>query len=390
MSDIVFDYAVIGAGLIGSAAAKYISETNPNTVLIGPSEPKDKESHNGVFGSHYDEGRIARISDTMHEWSYLAKKSIEKYNFIERESGIHFYNGVGTLSVGGTNYHNDLIKASNKIKFEYLTQENFNIHNNYHHIQLPEKSKYIFEPKNAGYISARNLVKAQKNIFKSNDGKYINDLVVNINKYNNIFNVETSKNVTISAKKILISAGGFSNFTNILKDNLPIGIKGRTTLLGEINNNYIDDLKKYPSIIHKPNNAEDIYCLPAITYPNGKTYIKIGWSHFINITSYNEAIHWFKGKIDSKEKNGLLEELNTIYDKKMFSSFHTDHCVITWTKTKYPIIDEIEKNMFVSVGGNGHAAKSSDHIGFISAKYITTGQWDKNLNRKKFTLKENI
>ena len=54
------------------------------------------------------------------------------------------------------------------------------------------------------------------------------------------------------------------------------------------------------------------------------------------------------------------------------------------------IIDEIEKNMFVSVGGNGHAAKSSDHIGFISAKYITTGQWDKNLNRKKFTLKENI
>ena len=46
--------------------------------------------------------------------------------------------------------------------------------------------------------------------------------------------------------------------------------------------------------------------------------------------------------------------------------------------------------MFGSVGGNGHAAKSSDHIGFISAKYITTGQWDKNLNRKKFTLKENI
>ena len=59
LPDIVFDYAVIGAGLIGSAAAKYISETNPNTVLIGPSEPKDKGSHNGVFGSHYDEGRIA-------------------------------------------------------------------------------------------------------------------------------------------------------------------------------------------------------------------------------------------------------------------------------------------------------------------------------------------
>ena len=63
---------------------------------------------------------------------------------------------------------------------------------------------------------------------------------------------------------------------------------------------------------------------------------------------------------------------------------------MTWTKNKYPIIDEVEKNLFVSVGGNGHAAKSSDHIGYISAKYITNGSWDQNLNRSLFTLESNI
>ncbi len=88
MTDHLFEYAVVGAGLIGSATAKYISEINPNTVLLGPSEPKDKKSHQGIFGSHYDEGRITRISDTMSGWAYLAKKSIQQYKTIEKKSGI--------------------------------------------------------------------------------------------------------------------------------------------------------------------------------------------------------------------------------------------------------------------------------------------------------------
>jgi sarcosine oxidase len=390
LDNIVFDYAVVGAGLIGSAAAKYISRINPNTVLVGPDEPENKKSHDGIFGSHYDEGRITRISDTMLEWAYLAKKSIENYKTIEEKSKIRFYNEVGTLSVGTKDYYDDLIEASNEISFDYLTQENFNINNNYQYMNIPKNSSFIFETKNSGYISARNLVQAQKNIFKSNRGEYINDIVVDISKSKNIFNLKTNKNSTIFAKQVLVCAGGFTNFTNILKTKLPIEIKGRTILLGEVKNQYISELQKYPSLIHKPNDREDIYCLPAITYPDGKTYIKIGWSHFININSYKEAISWFKGEMDSKEKNGLINELNSIYNKKILNSFHTNNCVVTWTKTKYPIVDEIEKNLFVSVGGNGHAAKSSDYIGNISAKYFTTGQWDQNLNRDLFTLASNI
>ena len=62
----------------------------------------------------------------------------------------------------------------------------------------------------------------------------------------------------------------------------------------------------------------------------------------------------------------------------------------TWTKTIYPIIDEIENNLYVSVGGNGSAAKSSDYIGYISANYFAEHSWDTNLNRDLFTLASNI
>ena len=72
----IYSYAIIGAGLIGSAAAKYIATNNNNVILIGPKEPENKLDHNGIFASHYDEGRITRISDSDTTWAYLAKKSI--------------------------------------------------------------------------------------------------------------------------------------------------------------------------------------------------------------------------------------------------------------------------------------------------------------------------
>ena len=50
--------AVIGRGMIGAAAARHLSKMGHDVALIGPDEPADFSRHDGVFGSHYDEGRI--------------------------------------------------------------------------------------------------------------------------------------------------------------------------------------------------------------------------------------------------------------------------------------------------------------------------------------------
>ena len=77
MSEKIFEFAIIGSGLTGSAAAKYICESDNNAVLIGPSEPKDKQNHEGIYGSHYDEGRITRISDMNYVLYYLGKNLLK-------------------------------------------------------------------------------------------------------------------------------------------------------------------------------------------------------------------------------------------------------------------------------------------------------------------------
>ena len=63
-SDFVCDVCVIGKGLLGSAAARHLAEMGLNVLLLGPDEPLVRAEHSGVFGSHYDSGRITRIIDT--------------------------------------------------------------------------------------------------------------------------------------------------------------------------------------------------------------------------------------------------------------------------------------------------------------------------------------
>src|SRR4051794_33991326 len=90
--------AVIGKGLIGSAAARHLAQQTRGVLLIGPDEPAVRTDHHDVFGSHYDEGRIYRILDGDPIWGRLAERSIARYAEIEAQSGIRFHEQVGMLA----------------------------------------------------------------------------------------------------------------------------------------------------------------------------------------------------------------------------------------------------------------------------------------------------
>ena len=66
MAEIVYDVAIIGAGMIGSSAAKYVAEDGVKCILIGPKEP-----NNGIHAAWFDEGRITRKLDKSIIWRDL-------------------------------------------------------------------------------------------------------------------------------------------------------------------------------------------------------------------------------------------------------------------------------------------------------------------------------
>ena len=69
-------YAVIGSGLIGSAAARHLAEAGHDVTLIGV--PEERSAELNTFASHHDEGRVTRIVDPDPVWSIAARRSIER------------------------------------------------------------------------------------------------------------------------------------------------------------------------------------------------------------------------------------------------------------------------------------------------------------------------
>ena len=90
---------VIGAGLIGAAAARHLSEAGLQVTLIGPDEPAEPDRHEGVFASHYDQGRLTRLIGRDPIYSKLAEHAIAEYAALESASGVTFHHPVGSLVV---------------------------------------------------------------------------------------------------------------------------------------------------------------------------------------------------------------------------------------------------------------------------------------------------
>jgi sarcosine oxidase len=57
----VYDVAVVGAGMFGSAAAKHLSRAGADVAVIGPAEPDGEAAVSQCeIGAYFDEARISR------------------------------------------------------------------------------------------------------------------------------------------------------------------------------------------------------------------------------------------------------------------------------------------------------------------------------------------
>jgi glycine/D-amino acid oxidase-like deaminating enzyme len=166
MTERQYEYLVVGKGLMGAAAARHLSAHSPSVALVGPDEPPDRPSHGGVFGSHYDEGRITRILDRDRIWALLAQRSIARYRDLERRSGISYYDEVGHLAVGprpasSEDYIARLHAVARDLGVVYETYEEAAWRERFPYLAFEAGSVGRYQPHAAGHVSPRAQVRAQ-------------------------------------------------------------------------------------------------------------------------------------------------------------------------------------------------------------------------------------
>ncbi len=376
-----FDYAVIGRGLMGSAAARHLASLAGKVALIGPEEPAEKKSHQGVFASHYDEGRITRTIDPDRNWARLANASIGRYGEIETQSGIRFYNPVGCL-IAGLDFGNGAayVDGSTRIAEEFALNteilDDVSLRERFAFFHFEQGAKGLFERDGAGYISPRRLVAAQARSAQLNGAKLIADVARTVRIKTGHVEIETASGQVVTAAKVLVATGGFTIVPGLLPDPVDLVVQGRTVTLFELDRDEAGRIATMPSMIFEAEKLDEgIYLLPPITYPDGRSFLKIG-ADPIEKQLVNEADlgDWFRSDGDNGARQFLIEQAGKFVPGLNIKSVSTLTCVTSHTPTGYPAIGwTASDRIAVMAGGCGSSAKSSDEIGRLGARLLMDG-----------------
>jgi len=382
----VYEVVVIGAGLFGSAAAKYAAEDFPDgkTLLIGPGaglceDPAlTKFKHISNFssrddwilgGAWHDEGRITKRFEYGNVWRSFVKKSMERYREIEIESGIEFFDEVGYLRIDGADDPNTHQVASE------LRHDGVDVHSvddqyakdHFSYLSLPVGYVAYHQPNKAGYISPRKLVKAQQNIASSKYGcKFLNGQADSIEEgEDNLFIVtakeytskgegggnKNTQTITVYTKRVILATGAYANVKPDIKEILPqhlkdmsfaIDLVAETVAMVEVSEDDANvKLKGMPSMVtnYQSDCIDGTYILPPIRYPDGNWYVKIGHSK-----CFEDTVEHEEDAMRSWYKSGGFKEaaasLNTFLSTRLIPdlgalSVKTNCCVTTRVCSKY-------------------------------------------------------
>jgi len=385
-----YDCIVIGRGLMGSAAARHLAIQGSNVALIGPSEPRDRKTHSGVFSSHYDSARIVRILDTLAHNCQISTAAIERFRPLEKETGINFFQEVGYLAV--SNNPGFLEDMGAQAKDYYPEMETFSsqqLNERFPYFQFPKDVRGIFQAKNAGWLDPRKNIAAQNKALETCGGTVVDDTVVAIEKNEKYITVKTEKS-SFKCKKCIISTGAFANIGNTIPCPIDYGVVPHTAVLGEISKEQLPSLIGMPTMSYRLGDEPNkfLYFLPPVEYPDGKHYVKIGHALGNEMEKDKQSLQdWFHSYGDKEKIPWLTEALKELLPSVTFNKFHSVPCVTTTSPTGGNYIDQFEdKRLYALFAGGGYCAKSADELGYISAEFALNNHFPSPYEKKDFTL----
>ena len=377
-----FDVVVIGNGLIGSAAAKYLSHTGKQVAVIGTCQ-RDDNAKQVVYASHYDQARIQRLIGKDTVWTNLNKTAVDGYSELQECSGINFHSPVGCLYVNPYGRDGYLLNADKIAAGHQLTYTCFNnkerLDAAFADYKFPEGSQGLLEKAPAGSINPRLLLKAQNEVLRQNSGMIFTDTIEAVIAETDGFTIQSYDRNIYYTNQVLIAAGSFINFIRLPSRKLKLSVKGEVILLAKLEEADALKFAALPSLLYEINNekTEGIYLVRPVQYPDGGWYIKMGCNlpGDLYFTTLKEAQDWFEYGDSDQFLPDLIEALRTIMPDIRPVEYLTKRCVISRSAHGRPYIGESnQQGLYFACGCNGYSAMCSDAIGKIAASVMVSGK----------------
>lgn len=387
----MYEIVVVGKGLIGSAVFRYLSAEVTNVALLGPDEPQDWQAHQGVFASHHDQGRITRVLDADPMWAGLAQRSLASYGELERRSGICFHHTVGGLRASAVSGEviDQIEQVGNRLGADFRRVGASEVNGKRPFFDFPTSTHILWEQAPAGYINPRSMVAAQVKVGEMQGGTVIRETAVSLQQHKDYIELTTDRGHTIQGRKVMLAMGAY---TNMLLPETPLQLKRRAHMIlrAEVDAAEQARLAEMPTLIYvlpEGSAMPNLYMLPPVVYPDGKTYIKLGgrthWPERV-FASWEGIVDWFHSDGDAKEGEALQAVLHQTLPGLRVERYLTKPCILNYTPHNRPFVDQLNGRLFVATGGNGAAAKSSDEIGRLATLRLLGQPWPSQFDPHDF------
>ncbi|WP_375688744.1 NAD(P)/FAD-dependent oxidoreductase [Pseudooceanicola sp. LIPI14-2-Ac024] len=361
--------AIIGRGLIGSAAGRHLAKAGHRVTVIGPDEPADRRAHRGVFASHYDEGRITRGLDPWPFWSTVSRAAIARYREIEAESGVSFFTEVGSLMAGpeGSKLMNQLFEVRDRDDIACEVLRDAELAGRFGYFDFPTGTVALFESQNAGHISPRRMVQAQSAAAERAGARLLRCAATGIDEGPAGVTIATEDG-PVTADRVLVATGGFSNL--LMQGALDIEVYARTVALFRLEADEAQRLATMPTLIYQDGQGNDPYLLPPIRYPDGNWYLKLGGDP-VDVLLEGEAIgDWFRTEGNPEVGAQLHDDIRARMPGLRIADWHTMPCVTTYAPDNIATLRPLSDRVSVAVAGCGRGAKCSDELGRLGAEVV--------------------
>ena len=362
-----WDFVVVGAGLVGSAAAKYLARSGARVAVIGPPEP-DAGGPAEVFASHYDQGRVQRLIGFDDLWTRLCVETAQVWPQLEQSTGITVHDPVGWLYLSPS--HDEYLDCAPAMADQFdLCYESVDgagdVARIVPQLHVPGSVVGLFERGAAGSINPRAVVRAQLQAARDSNGVIVRDVVASMRRCEGVTELRTTTGEVHRAGAVVVAAGSFTNASGLLPRPLDVQVKGETVILAEVSSETAAELSSMPSVHYEVESEtrEGIYLIKPLRYPDDRFYLKLGMNQAVDpaLDDLDALQAWF---LDETTDDGSLarlkHEVTTLFPEVPFRSFRTKRCVISRTVGRRPYLGEVSPRLRVAMGCNGYSAMASD------------------------------
>lgn len=365
--------AIIGKGLVGTAAARALAEAGQAVILIGPDEPTGEAiSSAEVYASHYDQARVQRQLGFNADWTSYHLDSIAQYADLQKRSGIRFHYPVGCLYVCPDGMDEYLHYAETGASEAHIPHTWFHgaeeLQQAFPEFQFATEAIGYYEPAPSGYLNPRALVAANYKLMLEAGGKHLNAVVRAVQPKGNAYELHLSSGEQLVVDKVVVATGSFANFNELLPMPLPLVVKGETVILARLSDAAAASLAHLPALLYEIVRPEldGIYMLPPVQYPDGAYYAKIGMNMPSDqyFTTLGEAQEWFRHGDSQAQHEQLKQAFLDFLPTLPAESWHTQRCIISRTPGKQPLVTNMDGNGWYSaITCNGYSAMSAMAFG---------------------------